>query len=233
VASGRIVVITGASGPLGQALVAAFASQGDTVVRQSRSADRGDVTGDLTSDADVEVLVDSLVAIHGRVDVLVNNSADQMIGEAGPFDAHRWMQMLDATLLSAVRLTTLMVPHMPPGSSVVNVSSVAATQAFAVAAPYAASKAALEAFTRSLSLDLGPRGVRANAVAPGLIERDGLAAAWPEGHASWTASTPRGSIVSAEEVACAARFLASPEASGVSGVVLVVDAGWSASARLP
>lgn len=232
-ASPRIVLITGASGGLGQALVSAFADAGDVVVRQSRSPHRGDVSGDLTSDDDVRAVVDAIVSQHGRIDVLVNNAADQMIGEAGPFDAARWMAMLDASLLSAVRLTSAAIPHMPAGSAVVNVSSLAASVAFPVAAPYASAKAALEAFTRSLAVDLGPRGIRANAVAPGLIDREGLAHDWPSGYDAWSSGTPRGRVVCADEVAAAVHFLASDRASGISGVVLPVDAGWSASGRIP
>lgn len=225
----RVVLVTGASGGLGRALVRAFAA--DIVVRQSRSAERGDVAGDLISDADVDRIVREIVADHGRIDVLVNNAADQMIGEPGPHDAARWAAMLEATLLTAVRLSQACTPHMPSGSAIVNVSSVESSLAFPGRGPYAAAKAGLEAFTRSLAVDLGPRGIRANAVAPGLVERDGLSASWPEGHLAWTQQTPRGSIVSADEVAATVHFLAGPRASGISGVVLPVDAGWSASAR--
>ena len=227
----RVVVVTGASGGIGRSIVRAF--DGDVVVRQSRSPERGDVHGDLTSDHDVARLVDDVVAQHGRIDVLVNNAADQMIGDSGPRDAARWAAMLDATLLSAVRITSAAVRHMTSGSAVVNVSSIAASFAFPDNAPYAAAKAALEAFTRSLAVDLGSRGIRANAVAPGLVAREGLAADWPEGHAAWSTGTPRGHIVTPDEVASAVRFLAGPDAAGISGVVLAVDAGWSSSARLP
>lgn len=229
-ADARVVLVTGSSGGLGRALMRAFAA--DILIGQSRSADRGDVAGDLTLAADVDRIVRKIVAEHGRIDVLVNNAADQMIGEPGPHDATRWAAMLDATLLAVVRLSQACVPHMPGGSAIVNVSSVESSLAFPDRGPYAGAKAGLEAFTRSLAVDLGPLRIRANAVAPGLIERDGLSAAWPEGHRAWTQQTPRGSIVSADEVAAAVHFLAGPEASGITGAVLPVDAGWSASARL-
>ena len=226
----RVVLVTGASGGLGRALARAFAA--DNVVGQSRSAERGDVAGDLGSDADVDRIVREIVAEHGRIDVLINNAADQMIGESGPHDAGRWAAMLDATLLSAVRLSQSSVPHMPEGAAIVNVSSVESSLAFPGRGAYAAAKAGLEALTRSLAVDLAPRGIRVNAVAPGLIDSEGLRAAWPEGYGAWTQQTPRGTIVSADEVAAAVHFLAGSAASGISGVVLPVDAGWSASARL-
>lgn len=228
----RVVLVTGASGALGTVLADGFQSRGDIVVRHARREGAGDVCGDLTSDDAVRRIVESIVADHGCIDVIVNNAADQMISEAEAADPARWLTMLDATLLSAVRVVLAASPHMPTGAAIVNVSSIEASLAFPGRGPYAAAKAALEAFTRSLAVDLGARGIRANAIAPGLIDRDGLAASWPEGHASWTADTPRGWIVSAAEVAEVALFLASPGASGVSGAVVPVDAGWSAGGRL-
>lgn len=228
----RVVLITGASGALGKVIADAFQSRGDIVVRHARRDGAGDVCCDLTSDDEVRRIVESITSQHGRIDVIINNAADQMIGETDPADPARWLAMLDATLLSAVRIVLAAVTHMPSGSAIVNVSSLEASLAFPGRGPYAAAKSALEAFTRSLAVDLGSRGIRANAIAPGLIERDGLAESWPEGHASWTADTPRGRIVSAAEVAEVALFLASPAASGVSGAVVPVDAGWSAGGRL-
>ena len=228
----RVVLVTGACGALGTVLADAFQSRGDIVVRHARQQGVGDVWGDLTSDEGVRRIIQTIVSDRGPIDVIVNNAADQMIGEADPADPARWHAMLDATLLSAVRIVLAALPHMPSGSAIVNVSSIEASLAFPGRGPYAAAKSALEAFTRSLAVDLGARGIRANAIAPGLIERDGLAESWPEGHASWTADTPRGRIVSAAEVAEVALFLASPAASGVSGAVVPVDAGWSAGGRL-
>ena len=182
----RVVLVTGASGALGTVLADAFQSRGDIVVRHARQQGAGDVWGDLTSDEGVRRIIQTIVSDRGPIDVIVNNAADQMIGEADPADPARWLAMLDATLLSAVRIVLAALPHMPSGSAIVNVSSIEASLAFPGRGPYAAAKSALEAFTRSLAVDLGARGIRANAIAPGLIERDGLAESWPEGHASWS-----------------------------------------------
>lgn len=237
----RVVLVTGASGGLGPDLVAGFLAVGDTVVAHSRTAESmpdslragriHPVHGDLTSDDDAQGIVDQAAALHGRIDVVVNAAADQGLGTPGPITIADWLHMLDATLVSAVRVTTYAVPHMPAGAAIVNISSVEAATAFPDHANYAAAKAGLEAYTRALSAELGSRGIRANAVAPGLIERPGLAEAWPQGHAWWSAATALRRPVSAAEVAEAVVFLAG--ATGITGVVLPVDAGWSASARPP
>lgn len=238
-ASGRVVVVTGASGGLGQQLVETFLAAGDTVVAHTRTSesvtDRLRATGsllvhgDLRTDAGAGMLVDTVVGEHGRIDVLVNNAADQSLGE--DLSSQQWEDMLQATLLSAVRVATAARPHLGNGSAIVNVSSVEASVAFAHHAHYAAAKAALESYTRSLALQLGPHGIRANAVAPGLIERENLAREWPEGHRSWSSSSPLGRPVTAQEVADAVLFLAG--ASGVTGIVLAVDGGWSSNSRMP
>jgi 3-oxoacyl-[acyl-carrier protein] reductase len=138
--------------------------------------------------------------------------------------------MLDSTFLSAVQLTMALRPVMSAGASIVNVSSIEAQAAFPRHAHYAAAKAALESFTRSSALDWAAAGIRVNAVAPGLVDRPGLADDWPEGWAWWQRACPLGRPILPAEVADAVAFLAG--AGGVSGVVLPVDGGWSASARL-
>jgi len=141
--------------------------------------------------------------------------------------------MLQASLLSATRVTSAAIDVLGPDGAIVNVSSVEASVAFPNHAHYAAAKAALESFTRSLALDIAPRGMRANAIAPGLIERPGLAQDWPQGYDWWTATAPSGRPVTATQVAQAVAFLIGPHSTGINGVVLPVDGGWSASARAP
>ena len=138
--------------------------------------------------------------------------------------------MIGATLMSAVNLAQAAHSTMGPGASIINISSVEATSPFPRHAHYAAAKAALESFTRSAAMEWGAAGVRVNAVAPGLIDRPGLDLDWPEGVAWWRRTSPLGRPVTPDEVADAVLFLA--DASGVAGVVLPVDGGWSASVQL-
>lgn len=246
----KVVLISGASGHLGAEIVRESARAGWAVALHYRSGEnavarlleestevgtaaiavQADLAGDPSS---AERIVREVIERFGRLDGLVNNSADQTPGALDTLNDEDWQQMLAATFLSATRLSAAAIKVLAPAGSVVNVSSVEASSAFPNHAHYAASKAALESFTRSLALDLGPMGMRANAIAPGLIGREGLEVVWPEGHAWWTTSAPNRRTVTAAEVASAAVFLLSDRASGINGVVLPVDGGWTASARAP
>jgi 3-oxoacyl-[acyl-carrier protein] reductase len=244
----KVVLITGASGHLGSAIAHACADHGwfvavhyrhssqpaERLVEEllSRGTDAMSVQADLAEDAhSAERVVDEVVHHFGRLDALVNNSADQSLAALADLTDDDWQRVLQANVVAATRVTRAALGFLTPGSSIVNVSSVEGSSAFPNHAHYAASKAALEAFTRSLALELGPRGIRANAIAPGLIERDGLDVAWPEGRAWWSSVAPNRGPVSAQQVAEAAVFLLGERSSGINGVVLPVDGGWSASAR--
>jgi NAD(P)-dependent dehydrogenase (short-subunit alcohol dehydrogenase family) len=243
----RVALVTGASGNLGAAIVEQLADEGCDVAVHYRSSHpdallrnlsaRGirhlPVQADLADAASAIALVDRVVRELGPIDVLVDNAADQSVGSLDQLSAADWDAMLRATFLSAVHVTTRAAETMPSGGSIVTVSSVEALTAFPAHAHYAAAKAALVSYTRSLALELAPRGIRANTVAAGLIERTGLAQSWPQGHEWWTRSAPLARPVSAAEVARAVAFLAGEGASGITGALLPVDGGWSASARAP
>jgi len=227
-----VAVVTGARGGVGRAVVAQLLDRGYSVVAHSRYviADLPSgvvsLSGDLSDPATAGHVHDAVE----RVDLLVNNAASQVVGPLDSLTASSWTDMLGETFLSAVHLSTALRPLMPRGASVINVTSIEAGSAFPNHAHYAASKAALEAFTRSAALEWAPAGIRVNAIAPGLVDRPGLAEEWPEGWAWWQRTCPLGRAIRPSEVAEAVAFLAS--SSGVSGVVLPVDGGWSASARL-
>lgn len=230
--SGRTAVVTGARGGLGRALVSRLAEEGYDVIAHSRhpvddaSSDARWLVGDLSQPEASRLLSEEV----GTVDLLVNNAASQVTGSLQELSASDWSDMLGATLLSAVHLTAALRPVMPPGAAVVNVSSIEAGAAFPRHSHYAAAKAALESFTRSAAVEWGPAGIRVNAVAPGLIDRPGLAREWPEGVDWWVRTCPLGRPILPAEVAEAVAFLAA--ATAVSGVVLPVDGGWTASAHL-
>lgn len=234
----RVAVITGATGNLGAALVEEFRNRGYAVLAHGRRAtadglpaDAEYIAGDLRRDSDVAAVVDKARSL-GSVAALVNNAADMDLGSTWPMPADSWTRMLDASLVSVVRTTQAIAAEMPSGSAIVTISSVEASAAFPGHAHYAAAKAGVESYTRSLALELAPRGIRANAIAPGVIERPGLAEAWPQGVAWWSNTSPAGRPINPRDVANVAVFLASADSAAVNGVVLPVDGGWSASARL-
>jgi len=227
-----VALVTGARGGLGQALIRRLREAEYDVIAHSRGAVQ-------SADADVRwldgdlsdpVIAQRIAEQAGRIDLLVNNAADQSLGALDVLTGEDWAAMIGATLMSAVNLAQAAHSTMGPGASIINISSVEATSPFPRHAHYAAAKAALESFTRSAAMEWGAAGVRVNAVAPGLIDRPGLDLDWPEGVAWWRQTSPLGRPVTPDEVADAVLFLA--DASGVSGVVLPVDGGWSASVGL-
>ena len=230
--SQRVAVVTGVRGGIGRATVARLVDDGFEVVAHSR-----DVVTDLPSgvvslagDLSDPVTASRVHDAVSRVDLLVNNAASQVVGPLDALGPTSWTDMLGATFLSAVHLTMALRSRMASGASVVNITSIEAGSAFPNHAHYAAAKAALESFTRSAALEWSSAGIRVNAVAPGLVDRPGLAEDWPQGWDWWTRTCPLGRPIRPAEVADAVSFLAT--ATGISGVVLPVDGGWSASARL-
>jgi NAD(P)-dependent dehydrogenase (short-subunit alcohol dehydrogenase family) len=243
----RVALVTGASGNLGAAIVERMARDGYAVAVHYRSThptslvenltSRGVrhvlVQADLADPTEARAAVDAAVSSLGPLDIIVDNAADQSVGSLRDLSSSDWERMLQATFLSAVHVTSRAVETMPDGGAIVTVSSVEALSAFPAHAHYAAAKAALVSYTRSLALELAPRRIRANCVAAGLIDRDGLDTSWPQGLSWWQQAAPLGRPVTANEVADAVGFLASDAASGITGTLLPVDGGWSASARAP
>ena len=228
----RVALVTGARGSLGQALIRRLReAEYDVLAHSRRSGGDADVAlrwfdGDLGDPSVAYRIADEV----GHVDLLVNNAADQSVAPLDEITADDWAAMIGATLMSAVNLARAVRPGMGPGSSIVNISSIEATSPFPHHAHYAAAKAALESFTRSAAMEWGADGIRVNAVAPGLIDRPGLAEQWPEGLAWWRRTCPLGRPIAPDEVADAVLLLA--QSTGISGVVLPVDGGWSPTARL-
>jgi NAD(P)-dependent dehydrogenase (short-subunit alcohol dehydrogenase family) len=186
---GKVVLITGAAGGIGQALAAAFAQQGARLVLVDRVADvlrvladrlrmRVDVATqvcDLTDDAAVAQLADTLRATHGRVDVLLNNAGAEYptpLADDAPDAMARWARLLDNNVNSMVRLTRALLPLLPAGASIINQSSIWGRSAVADFSAYVASKHAVIGLTRALAWELAPCGLRVNAVCPGWIRTE-------------------------------------------------------------
>lgn len=245
-----LVVITGASGHLGQAIVQRYLEESDLRVialgraRTDKSAELESSWSQISS-AFACLYLDELQAKNqsvsdtlaehfpgSRITVLINNGASQALGALSEFTTEQWNSMLTGSFLSIVELTQGLIDQMGAGSSIVNISSVEARVAFPNHGAYASAKGALEAYTRSLANEYGRHGIRANVVEPGLVERDGLAQAWPQGYAAWKNTSPTGGPVLAEQVANVVHFLGSKGSLGINGVVIPVDGGWLSSARM-
>lgn len=244
---GRVALVTGAGAGLGAVLARAFADEGAVVAAHGRSLDSTaavvaeiernggravPVGGDLAGGEEVLArIVDQVHERLGPVGILVNNAADQRLAPLSEPGLDLWRDQFEVNLLAVAALTRLVCTRAPDRAavSVVNISSVEGLAPFPDHAGYAASKAALISLTASAAAEFAP--ARVNGIAAGLIDRPGLAEAWPSGHGWWGSVTPLGRPVTAREVAAAVVFLASAAASGITGATLPVDSGWSSSAR--
>lgn len=252
--AGRTAVVTGASKGIGLAVTRALHAEGAQVVAGARStspeldalAQDGQVQvvlGDLTTTEGCRTLVDHAVATFGALSILVNN-----VGGVRPrthgfveVDDDDWTWALETNLLSAVRATRAAVPHLVEAapSAVVTICSVNATLPDPGVIDYSAAKAALRSFSKSLSKELGPSGVRVNTVSPGPVETalwlgaggvaetvgaaQGLDPAAVRQAA--VAGTPTGRFTRPDEVAQVVLLLASEAAGNVTGADVLIDGG--------
>jgi NAD(P)-dependent dehydrogenase (short-subunit alcohol dehydrogenase family) len=234
----RVAVVTGVSPGIGHGIAQRFLEAGASVVLHCRerraaaevlAAEAGDravvVSGDLLSGQGAEGVAAAAVARFGRLDVWVNNAGVQPVAGLMAMNADAFADVVDGNLATVFAGTQAAASRMVDGGAIVNVASIEALQPAAGHSHYVAAKAAVVAHTRAAALELGPAGVRVNAVAPGLVDRAGLADDWPEGVERWTAACPLGRLGEPEDVADACLFLASDAARWITGAVLVVDGG--------
>jgi 3alpha(or 20beta)-hydroxysteroid dehydrogenase len=221
---GKVIVVTGAARGQGAAAVRALAAEGASVVAVDVLPFSGAAsTFDVSSAEGWASLASSLPVVHG----LINNA-----GVAGrdrlpnvPVDA--WERTFAINVTGPLLGIQALVPRMPPGSSIVNVCSVAAVSGH-VAAAYTASKWALRGLTRTASLELGARGIRVNAVLPGLIETPLMESASPAFRAAAIAEIPLGRTGTVDDIAPLMVFLMSGASAYMNGAELVVDGGLTA-----
>jgi 3-oxoacyl-[acyl-carrier protein] reductase len=236
----KVALITGASRGIGRAVAEAFVANGAAVVLVARSdalqelaealrKDGGRVTavqGDVNDDATVKECI-KRCREHGRLDVLVNNAGAMPQAVIGMIPLEESRRLFDLNLLSMVNLTQYSARLMKAPASIINLSSIA-WRGLAGASVYSATKAAVVGFTRAAAKELGPRGIRVNAIAPGFIDTDLTRGLAPEVQQRTLESIRMGRIGRAQDVANAALFLASDLSSYVTGQVLGVDGGMQA-----
>ena len=239
--AGKRALVTGGSRGIGRAIALAFARQGVSVaaahVRDSdASASLADeltqigngsytVKADLSGDpAAAQELADSVVERFGQVDVLVNNAG--VVSHATiDMDLDEWRRVLDTNLTGMFLVTQAIVRHMPEGSSIINMTSAAAMVGMPARTHYTASKSGVMGFTRSLCKELGPRQIRVNAVAPGIIDTDQAAGLNEQQRARYAGMAALGRLGGGDDIAGPTLFLASDLSKFVNGVVMNVDGG--------
>lgn len=235
--SGRQALVTGAAGGIGSAVRRQLESRGMRVVGVDLRAQDDILACDVTEDRQVRGAVSAAVQRGGRLDVVVNvvGISGRSLGD-GPVDEctdEGWDAVLDANLRSVFLVCRAALPHLGRGSAIVNVASVLGMRGndrFPTHA-YAASKGGVVALTRAMAVTYARRGVRVNAVAPGLVATamSERAQADPATLAVVDERQPLTGVLTADQVAAAVAFLASTSADGITGVVVPVDGGWTAS----
>ncbi|AYC40170.1 SDR family NAD(P)-dependent oxidoreductase [Streptomyces griseorubiginosus] len=243
---GQVALVTGASGGIGRGVALRFAEQGAAVALHCRTAvpaarevasrieDLGAravvLEAELRDEAECRRLVAKAAEWGEGLTSLVNNAGVQPTQPLPGMTAVQWREVVDTNLTSVFACTQAAAEVMGPGGSVTHIASIEASRPAPEHAHYSASKAAVVMHARSAALEYGPRGIRVNTVSPGLIDREGLARAWPEGVERWTRRAPLARLGRPEDVADACVFLASPLASWITGHDLVVDGGMSVGA---
>jgi len=242
-ASGKVVIVTGGSKGLGRAMALGFAEAGADVVVASRKLDRCEEVADEVramgrramavschvGDWDqCAALVDASVAELGHIDVLVNNAG---IAPVPPSLLDVTADLFDKTiavnLRGPLRLTALAAEHMSAGGSIINISSKASLHPTSSTVVYAAAKAGLNALTKAAANELGPRGIRVNAIVCGTFHTDSLHSSIPteQLQTQMASNVSLGRIASADEIAGTALYLASDASSYLTGELIVLDGG--------
>jgi 3-oxoacyl-[acyl-carrier protein] reductase len=243
--TGKVAVVTGASKGIGAAIALHLAAEGAAVVVNYASSKEGadrvvaEITGkggkavavgaNLAKPDDIKRLFAEAKKAFGRLDILVNNAGIYEFAPLEEVTAEHFHKLFDLNVLGLILASQEAAKHFgPAGGSIVNISSVAATSAQPTTSVYSATKAAVDAVTKVLAKELGPRKIRVNSINPGMVETEGWRAAGiadSDFHKQVEAQTPLGRIGQPQDVAPAAVFLASSDSAWVTGETFYIAGG--------
>ncbi len=239
--SGRVALVTGASRGIGRAIAARLAEQGAVVIAAARGDNAGATVAaiveaghraeaigiDVTDTAALEQLPGEIVARHGRLDIVVSNAGiarDQLLMRMKRDD---WDAVIATNLTATFTLAQASMRPMlkQRGGRIIAVSSVVGQMGNAGQTNYAASKAGLIGFAKALAREVASRRITVNVIAPGMVDTDMTRAISSQAQGDWAAQIPLGRLGTVDDVAAAACYLASDEASYITGHVLAVNGG--------
>ncbi len=237
---GLVAAVTGGASGIGAAVVRVLQDRGARVAvldLDPSGVPEGvlGVEADVSDDRSVRDAVDTVVQALGRLDVLVNNAGIGAQGTVADNDDDEWRRVFEVNVLGVVRASRAALPHLrrSPAAAIVNTGSIAATAGLPQRAAYSASKGAVAALTRAMAADHLADGVRVNSVDPGTADTPWIGRLLSRAddpaaeRAALEARQPHGRLVSAEEVAHAVAYLASPTAGSTTGTSVAVDGGMS------
>jgi 3-oxoacyl-[acyl-carrier protein] reductase len=239
--TGKVAIVTGASRGIGRQIATTLAARGAHVVAAARgdnaAATAAEIQGagqmaeavplEVTDSASIDAMVSGVLQRHGRVDILVNNAGitrDQLMLRMKRDD---WDQVIATNLTPAFVLVQAVLKPMlkQRAGRIINISSVVGQSGNAGQANYAASKAGLIGFSKAVAREVASRNITVNVVAPGLIDTDMTKAITGKAQDDWASQIPLGRLGTTADVAAAVCFLASDEASYITGQVLAVNGG--------
>ncbi len=243
--SGQVAVVTGASKGIGASIALHLAAEGaDVVVNYSSSKEGADrvvaeivgrggkaiaVRANVADPSDIHRLFSEAKKAFGRLDILVNNAGVYEFAPLENVNPEHFHKMFDLNVLGLILATQEAVKHFgPEGGRVINISSVVVSLTPPNSSVYSATKAAVNAVTRTLAKELGPRNIRVNAINPGMVETEGVhAAGFAEGdfRKQIESQTPLGRIGQPKDIAPAAVFLASSDSAWITGETFTISGG--------
>ncbi|MBC9987979.1 SDR family oxidoreductase [Haloferax sp. AS1] len=239
----RVVIVTGSTRGIGAEVARRFAAEGASVVVTGRTRERGEtvatsirddggeatfVQADMRDPAEIEALVEHTVEAYGRVDVLVNNAGVQTETTGSEATMDDWKFVVETDFRSFWLCSKHAVEHMPEGGTILNMSSNHAYLTMPGLFPYNAVKAGINGMTRALALELGPLGITVNTINPGWIEIERTQEELGDDYEYTEDIHPVGRLGTPSDVAGVAAFLASDDATFLTGESILVDGGRTA-----
>jgi len=239
--TGKTAIVTGASRGIGRGIATLLASQGAHVIAGARGQNAAETVAaiqqvggraelasvDVTDTASIDALVSGALERHGRIDILVNNAGIARDNLMLRMKRGDWDEVLATNLTSAFTTVQAVLKPMVKqrGGRIISISSVVGETGNAGQANYAASKAGLIGFSKALAREVASRNITVNVVTPGLIATDMTKGISDKAQGDWASSIPLGRLGTPSDVAAAVCFLASDEASYITGQVLAVNGG--------